>query len=125
MIYFQQALSTHIGNTKRFDRYRNRLTKLWQAITTSPDKIWTLEDMSDFAGFSRAQLSRICVLLYQKSPGEKAKEIKMEHAFSLLRYFDYQVSEVAEKVGYMNMSNFSAAFKKHFGFSPKEAARLS
>ena len=125
MIYFQQLLSIQTGSTKRFDRYRNRLNKLWQAIITSPGEAWLLEDMCKFAGFSRAHLSRICELLYQKSPGEKVKEIKMEHALSLLQYFDYPVSEVAERVGYMNMSNFSTAFKKYFGYPPKDTVKMS
>jgi transcriptional regulator GlxA family with amidase domain len=47
----------------------------------------------------------------------------MEHARAMLRTFDCQVSEVAELTGYENMSNFSAAFKKHFGYTPREVHR--
>ena len=122
MIYFQQELD--IRDNDRLNRYRNRLNQLWQTIAASPNKTWTLTAMSRFVGLSRAQLSRVCVLLYRKSPGEKVKEIKMEYAFSLLRHFDCRVSEAAERVGYENMTNFSAAFKKHFGYSPREAAGL-
>ena len=118
MIYLQREL--HIRDNGRLNWYWNRMNQLWQAVAASPNKTWTLETMSDFVGLSRAQLSRVCVLLYQKSPGEKVKEIRMEHVLSILTHFDYQVSEAAERVGYSNLSNFSAAFKKYFGCSPRE-----
>jgi AraC-like DNA-binding protein len=119
MLQLQKELQ--LQNNDRMNRYRSRLNQLWQTVTASPNKTWTLKTMSRFAGLSRAQLSRVCVLLYRKTPGEKVKEIRMEYVFSLLKYFGYQVSEAAERVGYRNMSNFSAAFKKYFGYSPRNA----
>ena len=121
MIYLRREL--HIGENDRLNHNRNRLNQLWRTVTASPNETWTLKTMSHFAGLSRAQLSRVCVLLYRMSPGRKVKEIRMEYALSLLRHFDYQVSEVAEMVGYRNMSNFSSAFRKCFGYSPGKAAR--
>jgi AraC-like DNA-binding protein len=121
MIYLQREVQ--IREDYRLGRYRARLNQLWQAVATSVDKNWNLEAMSKFAGVSRAQLSRICRSLYYKSPGEKVREIKMEYAQAMLRHFDCQVSEVAELTGYENMSNFSAAFKKHFGYTPREVRR--
>jgi AraC-like DNA-binding protein len=120
MIYLQQEL--HIRRHYGLDRYQIKLNQLWQSIASSPGKAWSLKDMSKFAGISRAQLSRLCLTLCRKSPGEKVREIKMEHAQALLRHFDCQVAEVSERVGYENTSNFSAAFKKYFGYPPREAA---
>ena len=122
MVYLQREL--RIGGNESFNHYRNRFNELWQAVVASPDKAWTLQTMGRFVGLSRAQLSRVCVLLYKKSPGEKVKEIRMEHVLSLLRHFDCQISEAAERAGYRNTSNFSAAFRKYFGYSPREAAKL-
>jgi AraC-like DNA-binding protein len=120
MLYLQREL--HIPQNIRLGRHHAKLNQLWQNITTSPGKVWRLEEMSKFSGISRAQLSRVCMALYNKSPGEKVREIKLEHAQALLRHFDCQVWEVAELVGYENTSNFSAAFKKYFGYSPRETA---
>ncbi|MDR2552150.1 MAG: AraC family transcriptional regulator [Treponema sp.] len=119
MISLRQGL--HPGGDYHRLRYRNQLNRLWQAAARSPAEPWTLEKMSRFAGLSRARLSRVCRDLYGKAPGEKVKEIRMEHALSLLRHFDCLVSEAAELTGYENMSNFSAAFKKYFGYSPRKA----
>jgi AraC-like DNA-binding protein len=120
MIYLQREL--HIQQYWGLGRYQAKLNQLWQTIASSPDKPWLLKDMGKFAGISRAHLYRLCLTLYRKSPGEKVREIKMEHARALLRHFDCQVTEVAERVGYENTSNFSAAFKKYFGYPPREAA---
>jgi AraC-like DNA-binding protein len=116
MIYLQREIL--VQENFRLARYRTRLNQLWQTVATSVDKPWNLETMSKFAGLSRAQFSRICTALYHKSPGEKVREIKMEYAQAMLRRFDCQVSEVAELTGYESMSNFSAAFKKYFSYSP-------
>jgi AraC-like DNA-binding protein len=120
MVYLQREL--HIQQYGGLGRYQAKLNQLWQSIASSPDKPWLLKDMSKFAGMSRAQLYRLCLTLYRKPPGEKVREIKMEHAQALLRHFDCQVTEAAERVGYENTSNFSAAFKKHFGYPPRETA---
>jgi AraC-like DNA-binding protein len=121
MIYLQRELQ--IRNDYRLGRYRANLNHLWQTIAASVNKNWNLEAMGKFAGLSRAQLSRICRSLYHKSPGEKVREIKMEYAQAMLRHFDCQVSEVAELTGYESMSNFSAAFKKYFGYAPRDVHR--
>ncbi len=48
------------------------------------------------------------------------KEYKLQKAQSLFKQADMNVSEVAWEVGYVNISHFSAAFKKRFGILPKQ-----
>lgn len=45
---------------------------------------------------------------------------RMKKATELLKIYDKKVYEVAEEVGYNNVSYFSAKFKKHYGMTPKE-----
>jgi AraC family transcriptional regulator, transcriptional activator of the genes for pyochelin and ferripyochelin receptors len=47
-------------------------------------------------------------------------QYRMEQARSLLRDRHLNVTEVAQKVGYKNLSAFSTAFRKQFGVSPKQ-----
>jgi AraC-like DNA-binding protein len=119
LIYLEREL--YMKDKPRLGRYRDRMNKLWQAVSVQMDKTWTLDEMAERTALSRAQFSRLCVSLYGKSPGVKVREIKMEHSLALLRHFDCNVSEVAEMVGYEDVSNFSAAFKKYFGFPPGQA----
>ncbi|QQO09617.1 helix-turn-helix transcriptional regulator [Breznakiella homolactica] len=123
MIYLKREL--RMQQNHALGRHQVQMNRLWKAVATSLDKPWDLRDMSDFTGISRAHLSRLCMVFYGKPPGEKVREIKMEHARSLLRHFNCQVSEVSELIGYENTSSFSAAYKKHFGYSPKQETLLA
>ncbi|MDQ6842802.1 MAG: AraC family transcriptional regulator [Bacteroidota bacterium] len=53
---------------------------------------------------------------YQKNRMHKAKE--------LLTTYKYSVSEVGSIIGYQNLSNFSHAFKKEFGYLPKDCDQI-
>lgn len=46
------------------------------------------------------------------------KEQRMAHAHELLNGTDLPVSEIAAKLGYSHVGNFSAAFKTFYGYSP-------
>lgn len=50
---------------------------------------------------------------------------RMEQAERLLRQPDCTVAEVANRVGYANPAQFSAAFKRQFGMTPRECLRGS
>ncbi|MEO0539040.1 MAG: AraC family transcriptional regulator [Cyanobacteria bacterium P01_A01_bin.123] len=50
---------------------------------------------------------------------------RMEQAERLLRQLDCTVAEVANQVGYANPAQFSAAFKRQFGITPRECLRGS
>lgn len=54
---------------------------------------------------------------YQKNRMHKAKE--------LLNSGDFSVTEVGEMIGYKNLSNFSLAFKKEFGFLPRNYDKIN
>jgi len=45
---------------------------------------------------------------------------RMEKAAYLMKVQGYNVSETAAFIGYSNLSNFTAAFRKHFGCNPSE-----
>ena len=46
--------------------------------------------------------------------------LRMKQAELLLRERKLAISEVANSVGYSNLSHFSAAFKRHFGITPSQ-----
>ncbi|MBS4210942.1 MULTISPECIES: response regulator transcription factor [Neobacillus] len=47
-------------------------------------------------------------------------QVKMEEAAKLIKEMKYKTYEVSEMVGYSNAKNFTRAFRKYFGVSPKE-----
>jgi YesN/AraC family two-component response regulator len=45
---------------------------------------------------------------------------KMENAAQMILDIEYKAYEISEKVGYSSSKNFTRAFKKYFGISPRE-----
>lgn len=66
------------------------------------------------------QLSTIA----EKITGKRAKEMIIEkvvqESLRLLRHSMFTISEISEKLGFDNDSNFSLFFKKHYGIPPSE-----
>lgn len=56
---------------------------------------------------------------YGEKPGKWFKKNRLELAKQLLLSKEKTASELAYFLGYTNLANFSNAFKKEFGFSPK------
>lgn len=81
-------------------------------------KSLTLPDVAAHAGLSAEYLSR----LFKEETGVKfvvyLNNLKLKHALHLLETTNLKVYEVAEQVGYSNLSYFSTVFKKNFGQNP-------
>ena len=71
-------------------------------------------------GVSRMTLYRKFKAVTGESPSAFIREIKMRKAAALLKERSMNVSEVADAVGFQELSNFSSSFKKHFGVSPSQ-----
>lgn len=82
-----------------------------------PESI-TLPEAAAHVGLSAEYLSR----LFREETGVKfivfLNNLKLKHALRLLETTNLKVYEVAEKVGYSNLSYFSTVFKKNFGQNP-------
>ncbi len=82
-----------------------------------------VSQMAKSSSLSQAQFRR----LYRKANGESPRKAmlkaRMRKACELLVYSGMNVSEVAAKLGYSNMHNFSRAFAKELGVTPSEYGR--
>ncbi len=75
-------------------------------------------------GMSRMQLHRKLKALIQSTPAEYVRSIRLEAAMQLLQSNGLNVSEVAYQTGFSSPAHFSRAFKKMYGLSPSEVAKL-
>lgn len=77
-----------------------------------------LTDVAGHVGLSAEYLSR----LFKEETGVKfvvyLNNLRLKHALRLLETTSLKVYEVAEQVGYSNLSYFSTVFKKNFGQNP-------
>lgn len=69
-------------------------------------------------GMSSSKLYRKIKQLTDLSPNEFIRTVRLKKAAQLLKMRTYNVSEVADKVGFNDPLYFSRCFKKQFGYSP-------
>ncbi len=80
----------------------------------------TIDDLSKIAGMSKARFQLAFKQTYGTTVYEYLKQLRMNQALLLLNNSDYNISTIAEKVGYTNSGHFSGLFKKLYGVSPKK-----
>lgn len=80
----------------------------------------SLTEVADYVSLSSEYLSKI----FKEETGVKfvvyLNNLRLKEAINLLEKTNLKVYEIAEKVGYSNMSYFSTVFKKNFGKNPFE-----
>ncbi|HEY8399314.1 MAG TPA: helix-turn-helix transcriptional regulator [Flavihumibacter sp.] len=80
----------------------------------------TIEQLAHEAAMSTAKLKKLFKEVYGTSIYAYYQKQRMNVARDLLLSGDYSVKEVGLQVGYSNLSNFAAAFKKEFNLLPSE-----
>ena len=84
------------------------------------DPLFDITSVASDLGMSRMTLYRKFKAIIGDPPSQFVREIKMKKAAALLKGGQHTVSEVADKVGFQELSNFSVAFKKFYGVSPSQ-----
>jgi AraC-like DNA-binding protein len=96
------------------------LQKAIAAIHAEPAKDWSVEQLAQTAGISRAAFAQKFRRLSGDTPAHYLTRVRVQRAMDLLRSGDDSVERIAEAVGYNDSFVFSKAFKRIQGVSPKE-----
>ena len=89
-------------------------------LQNDPAHPWTVAGLADAVGLSRAALARRFHELVGEPPMLFLTNWRLALAADLLRDPACNVTSVAREVGYNSPFTFSAAYKRHFGISPRE-----
>ena len=80
----------------------------------------TIEDLADELGVSASYLSR----LFKKETGDSVsayiRRQKIEMAKNLLRYSDYSMIDIANRLSFSSQSHFIQQFREYTGMTPKK-----
>lgn len=79
-----------------------------------------LEEIAFLCNMSLSTFKRNFIKEYQTSPGKWFRDQRLSKAKELLEDENTKPSDIYLELGYNNLSNFSAAFKKKFKVSPSE-----
>jgi signal transduction histidine kinase/ligand-binding sensor domain-containing protein/DNA-binding response OmpR family regulator len=84
----------------------------------NPD--FSIDTFSKLAGMSRSQLHRKTTALFNLSPSEFVRSLRLSRAAQRLKQKSGTVSEIAFDVGFNNLSYFSRSFREQYGVLPSE-----
>lgn len=80
----------------------------------------SLKELAFLANMSVSSFKRAFEKHFQESPSKWFQNQRLEHAAFLLKNETKRPSDIFEKIGYENLSNFVHAFKTKFGVTPKQ-----
>ena len=98
----------------------DKLYQIKEIISTRIDKPCSLIGLAQEVGTNEFTLKKGFKELFGTTVFRYWSELKMERAQIMLAEEGLTVTEVSEKVGYRNPQHFSTAFKRKFGYSPRE-----
>ncbi|MDR0223916.1 MAG: AraC family transcriptional regulator [Myroides odoratus] len=85
----------------------------------------TIEEISKKVGINQTKLKLGFKQLYGTTIFGYLQELRMNQAQKYLLNTADSIEEISIKCGYINTSNFSNAFKKHFGYAPSRCRQNS
>jgi len=94
------------------------LGRVIAAITDKPEADHTLQSLADIAGMSRATFAEQFRRVFDRTPMDFVKEIRLRRAARFLAATDLPVKTIASRVGFDSRSYFSRAFKAFAGVDP-------
>ena len=80
----------------------------------------SIDMLCEEVGISRAHIYRKLKELTNQSGRDFIRNIRLKYAEKLLLEDNHSIGEIAEKVGFTKISNFSASFKEKYGLSPHQ-----
>lgn len=94
--------------------------KALRLLQHNPAHGWTVAGLAAAVGVSRAALARRFTDLVGEPPMSFLTEWRLSLAADLLAESDATIEAIARQVGYGSAFALSAAFKRHFGVSPRD-----
>lgn len=95
-----------------------RLSKAIGAMLDRPEDPFSLEQLADIAGMSRASFAERFKKAFGRTAMEFLKELRLRRAARLLETTDLPVKTIAARVGFSSRSHFSRSFKAVMNIEP-------
>ena len=110
MMSAMAGLGDDVGEIERWIR-RNR------------SRSFSMEEMAKSLGMSTRTLDRRVRLATGKGPSQFVQRLRLEHATHLIEASDRPLREVAEEVGYRDVSTLRRLLRRHLDLNPTEMRR--
>ena len=115
---FSEGRPTHRGpGVERDDR---SLDVVRRVLATQFNPVPRIDDLARTSGMSKSKLKRAFKVRFGVTLRQYGVECRMHHALELLRSGRTSVSDVAHPAGYSHHTSFTEAFKKFYGYLPRD-----
>jgi AraC-like DNA-binding protein len=124
-----QALRLHLADDSRpgtgwlFALADSHMRAALSCMHQEPARAWTVRDLARSAGMSRTAFAQAFKRSVGTSPIDYLTQWRMTLAAKRIQDAGETISRIATALGYKSESAFSAAFKRHWGRSPREHTR--
>ena len=98
---------------------RDAIGTITQQMHTAPGEDYSIDDLCMLGGINEHKLKSAFRSMHGKTAFSYLREVRMDHAATLLKEDRLSVIQVANEVGYSNASHFARAFKDRHGLLPK------
>lgn len=105
-------------NKINYSSLENKIVEAKNYIEDNLAHSYSIADLAGILNINEYHLKKGFKILYNTTVYSYIIKRRMEKAKDLLLNDDFNVNEVASLMGYNDATNFTAAFKKHFGFTP-------
>jgi len=102
---------------------QQRIYALVQYIDRHSAQELAVADMASELGASQATLQRLVRKAHHCSLNEFIRNRWLSEARQALLFSNRSISDIAYEAGYVHLSNFTTAFRKHFGYPPSSLRR--
>lgn len=102
---------------------QQRLYALVQYVDRHSPHDFSIGAMASELGASQATLQRLVRKAHHCSLNEFIRNHWLEEARQALLFSNHSISDIAFEAGYVHLSNFTAAFRKRFGYPPSSLRR--
>lgn len=117
---FKEGGCNHACHIRERDYQKVRQAE--QFIRANINESCVLLSIAKQVGMNDYSLKRAFKEVYGTSIFNYLHNLRMQRALALLHQ-DLSIGQIADEIGYKNHSNFTAAFKRTYGYSPKEIRR--
>ena len=126
---FFNKISKHEKSSAVADMHPEDYKHILQVATQLRDplaiEVPSLKELAEMAHMGLTKFKGLFKKVFGQAPMEYRNRIRMEYAQRMLEMRRRSSSELSYELGYSHPSNFTTAYKKHFGHLPSEALEHS
>ncbi len=123
--YLMMILALFIDNAMTdgitLSRYGVDFEKIISYMYDNMHRDLSVSELASLAHLSNDYFSQLFRQTFFVSPVKFLNEMRIERAKELLSEGEMKITEVAEKVGFNDVSHFNKTFKKQVGYSPRKS----